>query len=172
MYYSEDVSDDDFDLSNDALGKRMKHLNKTLDHFWKRWRLEYLVQLRESHRYDKGTNSSEKIQLGEIVLVHDEHHPRSFWKLGKVEKLIEGSDREIRGAVIHIHSKGTGTSQLRRPLKLLYPLEIRSETTDDNQKVDSSKAQPLRVSSRTPPKRTAAQRAKEWMRTVLADFEQ
>ena len=33
MYYSEDVSDDDFDLSNDALGKRMKHLNKTLDHF-------------------------------------------------------------------------------------------------------------------------------------------
>ena len=35
MYYSEDVSDDDFDLSHDALGKRMKHLNKMLDHFWK-----------------------------------------------------------------------------------------------------------------------------------------
>ena len=75
--------------------------------------------------------------------------------------------------MIRIHSKGTETSQLRRPLKLLYPLEIRCETTDDNQKVDSPKAQPLRVSSRTPPpKRTSAQRAKEWMRTVLADFEQ
>ena len=73
--------------------------------------------------------------------------------------------------MIRINSKGTGTSQLRRPLKLLYPLEIRCETTDNNQKVDSPKAQPLRVSFRTPPpKRTAAQRAKGWIRKVLPDL--
>ena len=79
--------------------------------------------------------------------------------------------------MIHIHSKGTGTSQLRLPLKLLYPLEIHCEIIDDNQKVDSPKdslkewAQPLRVSSQTPPpKRTTAQRAERWMRTVLADY--
>ena len=65
MYYSEDVSDDDLDLSHAMLGKRMKHLNKTLDHyFWKQWRLEYLVQLWESHCYDKGTDTLEKIKLG------------------------------------------------------------------------------------------------------------
>ena len=34
--------------------------------------------------------------------------------------------------MIRIHSKETGTSQLRHPLKLLYPLEIHCETTDDS----------------------------------------
>ena len=105
MSYSEDVSDDDLDLSLETLGKRMKHLNKTLDHFWKRWRLEYLVQLWESHRYNKGTDTLEKIKLGEIMLVFDEHQPRSFWKLGKVIRLIKGSDQEIRGAVVRVHSR-------------------------------------------------------------------
>ena len=89
MYYSEDVSDDDLSLSHEMLGKRMKHLKKTLDHFWKWWRLEYLVQLRESLCYDKGTDASEKIQLGEIMLVFDEYQQQSFWKLGKVVKLIK-----------------------------------------------------------------------------------
>jgi len=37
------------------LTNRTKHHNKTLDHFWKRWRLEYLLELRDYHRYRQGT---------------------------------------------------------------------------------------------------------------------
>jgi hypothetical protein len=33
--------------------KRMIHLNKVLEHFWRRWKKEYLLELRESHRHAK-----------------------------------------------------------------------------------------------------------------------
>ena len=174
LHYSEDDSDDDLDLSHEALGRRMKHLNKTLDHFWKRWRLEYLIQLRECHHYDKGTNVSEKIHVGDIVLVHDEHHPRGFWKLAKVEKLIEGSDGHARGAVIRTPSKGTKTTILRCPLKFLYPLELcckainETENVEDAETGSKEKGQPERTLARTrPPKRAATQQAERWLKTVI-----
>ena len=37
-YCDEDESDDEVDLSHEGLERRLKHLNKTLDHFWKRWK--------------------------------------------------------------------------------------------------------------------------------------
>ena len=67
--------------------------------------------------------ATRRSQIGNIVLVHDEKHPRAFWKLGKVEKLIKGQDGNVRGAVIRVHSN-TGSRVLNRPSQMLYPLEI------------------------------------------------
>ena len=109
------------------------------------------------------------------MLVHDEYHNRRFWKVAWVEKLIEGSDGQVRGAVIRVHSRGMKTMLLRRPLKCLYPLEISCKMNDienaENVKSDPRKnPQSEVVSPRTPPpKRAAAQRAEQWMRTVLDD---
>ena len=44
-------SDEDFEVSASQLTKRMKHLASVLNHFWRRWRSEYLNELRESHRH-------------------------------------------------------------------------------------------------------------------------
>ena len=40
------------------------------------------------------------MSIGDIVLIHDEDHPRIFWKMGKVEDLIMGAEGVIRGAMV------------------------------------------------------------------------
>ena len=72
---------------------RMEHIQCLLKHFWKRWRDEYLVGLRDMHRFNITSGGRGcHIALGDIVLVHNEAYPRTYWRLGKVERLIKGRD--------------------------------------------------------------------------------
>ena len=86
------------------------------------------MELRNSHRAkkDKGRGT---IVAGDIVVVHDESQSRALWRLGKVERLINGADGNVRGKQ---------PMTLRRPMQLLYPLEVRStseaEETQDEEK--------------------------------------
>ena len=41
--------DEDFGISQNDLSRRQRHLNMVLGHFWKRWRAEYLLELRNAH---------------------------------------------------------------------------------------------------------------------------
>ena len=98
----------------------------------------------------------------------------NFWKLAKVEKLIEGSDGHARGAVIRTHSKGTKMTVLRRPLRCLCPLEICCKTVGETKDVEDPETgsmegtQPDSVLPRTrPPKRAASERAERWLKTVI-----
>ena len=81
------------------LRRRKRVVEIMLDHFWNRWRREYLTSLRETQRRTSKGHSL-KIQLHDIVLVHEEKQPRHCWKLGRVVKLIPSDDGEIRGAEI------------------------------------------------------------------------
>ena len=123
--YNTELSEDVSVVTSD-LSKRMIHLNTVLEHFWKRWKREYLLELRESHRHanhpPKKSHCSE-IAEGDMVLVHEDSKPRGFWKLAKVESLIIGADGLTRGAVVKVASTGRPTV-LRRPVQLLYPLEV------------------------------------------------
>ena len=104
--------------------RRVKHLNIILSHFWKRWRREYLSELRDAHRSSsKGHTGDRSPNVGDIVVFHDDNHPRLMWKLGKVEGLLEGHDGIVRGALVRVHSR-MGSVVLKRPVQLLYPLEI------------------------------------------------
>jgi len=62
---------------------------------------------------------------GEVVIIHNENHPRSPWKLGKVAEVIKCDDNQIRGAVLDVVTNGK-MKTLRRPINLLYPLEVMS----------------------------------------------
>ena len=46
-----DPGDEDIEVNASQLTKRVKHLATILNHFWRRWRSEYLNELRESHHY-------------------------------------------------------------------------------------------------------------------------
>ena len=130
---------DDYEETNgDCLSARLKYLNRSLDSFWKRWRREYLVELREAHRHYR-SNGEPEISEGDIVLVHSESHPRSQWKLGKVQKMLVGTDGQKRAAVVMVTNKGR-KSTLTRPIQLLYPLEVASpiDTARQNEKSNVS----------------------------------
>ena len=68
-----------------ALARRAKFLQQTLNHFWNRWRSEYLTELREHHRVNVQANSRGEIRQGDIAIVQEKKQPRQSWRLGKVE---------------------------------------------------------------------------------------
>ena len=105
---------------------RMERIKQLLKHFWKWWRNEYLIVLREVHRFAFTTGSRGRlITQGDIVLVHDESYSRTYWKLGRVAKLIQVHDGQIRVAVVRVTS-WSGTTTLQRPVQLIIPTWIKS----------------------------------------------
>ena len=45
LSYKGEPEDSDFQMSADDLLRRVKHLNNTLNQFWRRWRHEYFIEL-------------------------------------------------------------------------------------------------------------------------------
>ena len=68
-----------------------------LAHFWTRWSREYVVELHERHQVKGHTSSAPVIRERNIVTVMEEGKTnRGTWKLGRVVKLLPGTDREVR----------------------------------------------------------------------------
>jgi len=61
--FVDDARDPDYEISSADLTRRMQYLNTILNHFWVRWRREYLLELRETHRYAHVQNSPRPLQL-------------------------------------------------------------------------------------------------------------
>ena len=153
------------------LSKRTKHLEKTLNHFWERWRKEYLLELRNSHRHAKGDPNPVPISVGDIVVIYREDKPRGFWKLGRVEREICGRDGRVRGAVVRTTNKRGHPITLERPIQQLYPLEINSNArTDDGLFTDVNTTEDQDSVEVTPapnrPKRTAALEARDRLKGI------
>ena len=177
--------DEDFEVTGESLQRRAKHLNSVLNHFWKRWSKEYLLELRNAHRQLSISRTSAPVKIGDIVLVHDPDRPRGFWKVARVEKLITGRDGLVRGAALKLPSKNGQQTTLQRPLQLIYPLEVTQSECHLVNESDESNA-PLqetppgndpnegdRVDPHSRPQRPSASRAqdriKEWSRELLED---
>jgi len=103
---SSDTVQSDTDVQPKDLNKRMQRLNNVIIHFWKRWRSEYLLELRNSHRNATQRTTDRVVSIGDVGIVHDEDQPRGKWRIGKVENLITGSDGCVRGAVVPVKTKG------------------------------------------------------------------
>ena len=140
-----------------------------LDHFWRRWKTEYLLELREVHRDRKSVQlNKELIKVNDIVIVHDENRSRSLWRLGRVMHLVCGNDGKVRGAKVKVAERGKPT-MLRRPIQKLYPIEIGNQDITQ-QKVDmgSTTIQPQKEESITQrPRRAAAIKATEKRRELI-----
>ena len=142
---------------SEDLSRRLQHLNQILEHFWKRWRSEYLMGLRESHAHSqKPRNGHRTLALVEVVLIYDSDQPRTQWRIGRVEGLLEGSDGAVRGASLRVQS-GKKTILLNRPIQHLYPLE----TSIDANTCATDQASVVRDEEDTELSHTAASDAEE-----------
>ena len=74
-----DSPDYDIDVQPRDLSRRMQHLSNILNHFWKRWKNEYLIELRNAHRHQSQNYTSTAIYIGDVVIVHEENQPRGKW---------------------------------------------------------------------------------------------
>ena len=174
-HYEED-GDEDFEITDEALQRRAKHLCSVLNHFWKRWREEYLLELRDAHHQKHSTSSSTDIRVGDVVLVHDQDHPQGFWKIARVQRLITGRDGQTRGAVLKLATKSGRLTTLQRPVQLLYPLGVaQSETQEESENVEDTEESELEEERDEPeppkcPQRDSAIKAHDRVRTWTSEL--
>ncbi|KAG0433598.1 hypothetical protein HPB47_019781, partial [Ixodes persulcatus] len=100
------------------LTRRWRHRQKVMDSFWRRWKKEYLLQLRSAHQSTETQVNS--LKDGDVVLVHEEKALRIQWRVGRIEGVQRGRDGHVRSCLVRLPN---GTI-LRRPVQLLYPLEL------------------------------------------------
>lgn len=141
--------DPDYNESASDLTKRMRYLATLSEGFWKRWRAEYLTELREFHRHQKTTRGvRDDVTEGKIVTVYEEGTPRGLWRLGRIERVIVSPDGKVRSAVVRVRSKTGRYTMLKRPIQHLYPLEVGSPR--DVSPVDQSETDGIESSGRNP----------------------
>ena len=131
-----DDNDRDFSLNESSAEKLLVKWKKGLKHvdrFWKIWKNEYLISLRERMQIklrEARKRSKQPPEIGDVVLIKDDL-PRGNWRIGKNTELMTSFDEQVRAAKVVLATKRV----ISRPLNLLYPIECSNEM-DRNQKDD------------------------------------
>ena len=114
--------------TNNILTKRAKHQRRVLQQFTCQWRREYLLSLRENATCkSKSKSNRANISVGDIVLVKSDSTKRAFWKIARVEELLESKDGRIRAARVKVANVKRNPVSLRRVIQHLVPLEVKAE---------------------------------------------
>ena len=129
------------DMKQADVTRRVKHLHTVLNHFRSRFRREYLTELRE-HQNTKKPKSGEKVSIGDVVTIFEEKLPRQGWRMGRVERLLQGKDGQIRSAVVRVHQGGQKSTLFRRPLRKLYPVELNENEEEDVYNAEMNDVEP------------------------------
>ena len=124
-------------------------MEQVLQSFWKRWRKDYPLELRSTHVGKKNKESNFKVN--DIVIVLDGNQKRNKWRLGKIEKLIAGKNRIIRGAEVKVAEQNKKPIAIMRPLQKLFPLEMKENeiSPSSNPRMKKTDKQTMNYQSRS-----------------------
>ena len=95
--------------------RRWRHAQRMADHFWTRWRREYLPTLTTRPKWLRDTRN---LKVGDLVLIAEDNEARGHWPLGRVTRCIPGSDGRVRSVQVK-----TSTGTYTRPAARLCLLE-------------------------------------------------
>ena len=106
-----------------TITKRSRYLETLLARFFAQWKTEYLTSLREKYKH-RNTLAGRVPKLGDIVCIHKDKVPRQRCAFGKIVRLLPGKDKIIRAVEVRSLDKSGNPIVLKRPVQILYPLEI------------------------------------------------
>ena len=112
---NDEINDPTYQANTD-IQRKARRVALLIQHFWQRWRHEYLTSLREFHK-GSGVNR-EAVKVSDVVLIHDDC-PRVNWKLALVTSINRGHDGLVRSANVR-----TANGTMNRPISRLHPLEV------------------------------------------------
>ena len=101
--------------------KGLRHLNN----FWKIWKDDYLLSLRERPQRklkEPRSQSPFSPNVGDVILIKDDL-PRGMWRIGRIHELVSSRDGQIRSAKVSLPTNRI----IGRPLNQLYPVECPQE---------------------------------------------
>lgn len=96
---------------------KWQRIQQLLQHFWKRWSLEYLGNLQS--RSKSSSNSNPDLKNGTIVLIKDDNLPPMHWRLGRIVEVHPGKDSKVR-----VVSVKTQLGVIKRPITKVCVLPI------------------------------------------------
>ncbi|GJQ72036.1 hypothetical protein Trydic_g14402 [Trypoxylus dichotomus] len=76
---------------------RYQRLQQMTQHFWTRWSRKYISELQQKTKWKSNLGS---INVGDLVVIKDDHLPPSRWKLGLITEVEPGKDNVVRVVTI------------------------------------------------------------------------
>jgi hypothetical protein len=114
---------EDFDLvDRQGLNNRLKHVQGIRDHLRKRFRSEYLGQLKQQ---TSGRRDVKPLSVNDVVLIESDQK-RAQWTLARIVELFPGRDGHHRVARVK-----TQQGELIRPVQRLYNLEVNLDSPSE-----------------------------------------
>ena len=102
--------------------RRLQHLERTKEQFWKQWQKCYLPSL---HSRIKWQTCCPNVKEGDIVLLLKENTKRHTWPLAKVLETVVGRDNLVRTVKVICDGK-----EIVRPIQHIVPLEVPSDKNE------------------------------------------
>ena len=94
--------------------RRWKHAQVIANHFWTRWRKEYLPNLMRREKWALGTGD---IEVGDVVMMVDDQAPRGYWPLATVTRTTPSADGHVRSLQLRT---GNGLTYQRPANKVCF----------------------------------------------------
>lgn len=103
------------DVSNSPLNRlgRWQLINQFTQHFWQRWKTEYLHTLQQRKKW---SDDCPNVKIDDLVLLK-EKSPVLHWRLGRIENVHPGKDNKVRVVTVK-----TILGSFRRPVVNIAPL--------------------------------------------------
>lgn len=86
---------------------------------WKKWKDEYLSQLLARTKWQK---PQKNLEIGDLVVIHDDNMPAGRWLMGRITKLYPGEDGYVR--VVDLKTRN---GYMKRPVTKLSVLPLDSD---------------------------------------------